>query len=261
MTPLAALLPPEVAPATGAILLAVSFTASLLTAALGLGGGILMLAALASLLPPTVVIPVHGLVQIGSNAGRVLVMRRHVEVATVGRFALGSIVGIALGASVVVQLPIDALRTVLALFILWSCWGRGPRPSRASPRIFPIVGAVTSFLTMFVGASGAFVAAFLDPDRLGRHGVVATHAACMTVQHGLKVGAFAALGFPFLPWLPFLFAMIGVGFLGTLVGRRILDLVPDSRFALAFRILLTLLALRLLWQVGQNAVAFGGQPT
>lgn len=114
---------------------------------------------------------------------------------------------------------------------------------------------------MFVGASGAFVAAFLDPDRLGRHGVVATHAACMTVQHGLKVGAFAALGFPFLPWLPFLFAMIGVGFLGTLVGRRILDLVPDSRFALAFRILLTLLALRLLWQVGQNAVAFGGQPT
>lgn len=101
---------------------------------------------------------------------------------------------------------------------------------------------------MFIGASGPFVAAFLDPDRLGRHGVVATHAACMTVQHGLKAGAFAALGFSFLPWLPLLLAMIPAGFLGTLVGRRILDLVPDSRFAWAFRLLLSLLALRLLWQ-------------
>lgn len=186
--------------------------------------------------------------QIGSNAGRALVLWRHVERRRVSGFAVGSLVGVAAGAGVFVQLPAALLRGVLALFVLWSCWGRGPRPTRAKPRVFPLVGAVTSFLTMFVGASGAFVAAFLDPQRLGRHGVVATHAACMTVQHGLKVLAFALLGFPFLPWLPFTAAMIACGFAGTLLGRRVLDRISDRRFSLAFRLLLAVLALRLLWQ-------------
>lgn len=248
-------LPPEVLPATAAVLLAVSFAASLLTAALGLGGGILMLAVVASVLPPHLVIPVHGFVQIGSNAGRAAIMYRRLDAGVIGRFALGSVVGVAAGAMVVVQLPVDMLRLVLALFILWSCFGRGPRPHAAKPGIFLPLGAVTSFLTMFIGASGAFVAAFLDPDRLGRHGVVATHAACMTIQHGLKVGAFAALGFPFLPWLPLLLAMIAAGFIGTLIGRRILDRVSDQRFALAFRLLLGLLALRLLWQAASGLLS------
>jgi uncharacterized membrane protein YfcA len=42
--------------------------------------------------------------------------------------------------------------------------------------------------------------------------------------------------------------MMTAGFIGTLIGRRILDRVSDQRFALAFRLLLGLLALRLLWQ-------------
>ena len=52
---------------------------------------------------------------------------------------------------------------------------------------------------------------------------------------------------PFLPWAPLLAAMIGAGFLGTMLGRRVLDRLPHEVFARIFKIVLTLLALRLLY--------------
>jgi uncharacterized membrane protein YfcA len=99
---------------------------------------------------------------------------------------------------------------------------------------------------MFVGGTGPLVSAFLSPERLGREKLVATHAACMTTQHGLKGLAFGFLGFQFLPWLPVMAAMIASGFVGTLTGRRILQRLPERLFTRLFRTVLTLLGLRLL---------------
>jgi uncharacterized membrane protein YfcA len=99
---------------------------------------------------------------------------------------------------------------------------------------------------MFLGSTGPLVAAFLVPDPLTRKQIVATHAGLMTIQHGLKVGAFAALGFALLPWMPMLALMIGLGFLGTIVGRALLDRMPEHRFAGAFKLVLSALALKIL---------------
>ena len=56
------------------ILSSVSFIASLFTASMGLGGGTLVLATMAIILPPTVLIPIHAVIQLGSNGGRVALM-------------------------------------------------------------------------------------------------------------------------------------------------------------------------------------------
>ena len=76
---------------------------------------------------------------------------------------------------------------------------------------------------------------------------MSNHAACMSVQHGLKVGAFVVLGFAFADWVPFLIAMVAAGFVGTVLGNRILKRLPDKGFDTVFKGILTLLALRLLW--------------
>jgi len=60
-------------------MVATSLIASFVTAALGIGGGVILLATLAVLPPPAALIPVHGAVQIGSNVGRTLLMLRRVE--------------------------------------------------------------------------------------------------------------------------------------------------------------------------------------
>ncbi|HYG44650.1 MAG TPA: sulfite exporter TauE/SafE family protein, partial [Bordetella sp.] len=63
--------PSEITPVFAAVLVATSFLTSALTAAMGLGGGVAMLAVLSLGLPVTSVLPVHGVVQMGSNSGRV----------------------------------------------------------------------------------------------------------------------------------------------------------------------------------------------
>lgn len=243
----ALLLPPDLSPLVAVLLIGLSFITSALTGALGLGGGVLMLAVLATVLPPATVIPVHGVVQIGSNAGRTLLLRASVAPDFVVPFALGSVIGAGLGGLVVMEMPRALLQGLLGLFILWSVWGAKPRPKPLPRPALALIGTVTTFVTMFIGATGPFVASFLELGRLTRHQVVATHGACMCVQHSFKVAAFIILGFAFLPWLPMVALMIGLGFLGTMAGKRFLDRLPQESFARAFKTVLTLLALKLLW--------------
>lgn len=244
---IAFLVPPDLSPLSAAALVALSFVTSALTGALGIGGGVLMLSVMAQLMPPAVLLPVHGVVQVGSNFGRAVLMRRDIARRLVPFFVVGSLVGVTVGAQIVVALPRSLLLLMLGAFILWSIWTPKLRPARLPPPWFALVGLVSAFCTMFVGATGPLVAAFLVPDPLTRHQVVATHAAFMTLQHGLKVGAFTALGFAFLPWIPMLAMMIGLGFLGTMVGRKLLDRNKDERFAVGFKVVLTLLALKILY--------------
>lgn len=241
------LLPPGVSALAAIGLVALSLLTSALTAAAGIGGGLLLLSIMATFLPPAILIPTHGVVQLGSNAGRAALMRRQIDRHIVVPFALGSLLGVAVGAKLFVALPTPTLQIVLGIFILASVWLPKLKTSTIANRGFVVVGMLGSFCTMFVGATGPFVASFISPDRLERHAVVATHGACMTLQHTLKVVAFGFLGFAFLPWAPLLVAMVGAGFVGTLIGRRVLDRLPHDVFARIFKVVLTLLALRLLY--------------
>ena len=240
------LIPPDltVLSTTGLVLL--SFLTSALTAAVGIGGGLVFLAALASFLPPLVVLPVHGVVQFGSNGGRASLMYEHIDWSVTGYFLLGSIFGVIVAGRVFVALPVEVLRGLLGFFVLYSVWTPKLRPSSIPLPGFLGVGAVTSFASLFVGGTGPLVSAFLSPEHLGRKKLVATHAICMTVQHGLKGVIFGFLGFQFLPWLPALLVMILSGFLGTLTGRRILHRLPEKLFTQLFRAILTVLGVRLL---------------
>jgi uncharacterized membrane protein YfcA len=90
------------------------------------------------------------------------------------------------------------------------------------------------------------VQALLLPLGLQRTAQVATHAMCMTIQHALKVAAFGWLGFAFGDWLPLMLAMIASGFLGTWLGTRLLERLPEDVFKTVLKWLLTLIALDLL---------------
>jgi uncharacterized membrane protein YfcA len=241
-------LPADIAPLGATALIVLSFLTSAISAAFGLGGGVAMLIALLSLTPPIVALPVHALVQIGSNAGRAWMLRPHIMRGVVGWFIPGSLIGVILASQIIVTLPTQWLQLMLALFILWSVWA--PRMSAVSvpENAYLGVGGVTSFATMFLGATGPLLAVFLSPDRYGRDRTVATHAACMTTQHLIKVVAFGFLGFVLLEWLPLVAAMIISGLAGTWMGRHLLKRLPESTFKIVFKGVLTVLALRLLYK-------------
>lgn len=253
MPDLAALLPagPGFALGPGSALLLVLLSAftALLTAGLGLGGGVLLLGGMAFLVPPAALIPVHGVVQIGANAGRTWLLRRHTDHGILLPFAIGALAGTLAGGSLALQLPPHWLNLALALFILWAAWGRWPALRGRAERAGLWAGGLgISFLSMFVGATGPLVASLMKSRAMDRQRHMATFSACMTLQHGLKIAAFGFFGFQFAPWLPLLAAMIASGFIGTWLGERWLAGRSDAGFQRMLAWLLTAMALQLLWQ-------------
>lgn len=227
-----------------ATLIAISFVSSLITVAFGIGGGAVMLAVLATLLPAAAIVPVHGLVQLGSNTGRAAMLVKYMRLDLLFGFTAGALLGTALGSSVIVQLHPGWIQVCVGLFILWSVLARPPAFLRRSG---PVTGVFSSFLTMFFGGTGPFVATYVKAQNLERHAHVATHASLMTVQHLLKTIAFGFLGFAFLTWAGLIGLLIVFGFLGTLAGRLVLARIDEKRFRFVLNAILTVLALRLIY--------------
>ncbi len=221
-----------------------SFAGSFITVAFGIGGGAVLLAVLASLLPPAALIPVHGIVQLGSNATRAAMLFRHIAWIGMPWFVAGSLAGSVLGGLIVVELPGRWVQAGVGLFIIWSVFARPPEWLRRWPWL---TGGISSFLTMFFGATGLFVAGYTKSLTLPRHGHVATHASLMTVQHLLKVVVFGLLGFAFGAWWLVIGGMIIAGLIGTLSGRLLLDRLSDLNFRRALDVILILVSLRLIW--------------
>lgn len=234
-------------------LLLCSVATSMITASLGAGGGALLLVLMAIWIPPAAIIPVHGMIQLGSNAGRVTMTWRHIDWRVIAAFAPGVVAGAALGAWLLVSLPPRVWQVTIALFVLYLCWGPAlPRVALGRYGIL-VASALTSFISLFVGASGPLVAAFIKQIHRDRFTTIATFAMAMTLQHLPKALVFGYAGFHFLEWLPFLGAMIACGFLGTWLGLKLLSRLSNRRFHAIFNILLTLLALRLLWLAADGA--------
>ncbi len=228
------------------VLMVTSFIASLITVAMGIGGGGLLLAIMASLVPPAALIPVHGVVQLGSNGGRAVMLWRNISwAAVIPGFLIGSLVGSGIGGAVVVELPPNVVQIGVGAFVIYSVFARPPKWLSSLPWL---TGGISSFLTMFFGATGLFVANYTKSLALPRHDHVATHAALMTVQHGLKVVIFGLLGFAFGPWAMVIVALVAAGLAGTLMGRFVLNRISDHGFKRALDVILVLISLRLIWQ-------------
>lgn len=225
-------------------LIGLSFCASALTATFGLGGGMAMLAGLGLVMPPAVLVPVHGFVQLGSNAGRTIVQRRHIQWHTVLWFGLGAVPGALIGGGIAVSIPEPVFRFAIAAFILYSVWAPQPRIAGRGPVANVIAGTLISALGMVIGVSGPLVANFLRKIS-GRRALIATHAAIMTCANIAKVAVFALFGFAFAGYVPLIALMIVSGFAGTVLGSRLLERMPETAFRLGFKLVLTLLALEM----------------
>jgi uncharacterized protein len=240
-------LPPGLGGGATLALVALSFLTSLITATFSLGGGSLLIAVLALVFPPVVVVPVHGCIQLGSNAGRSLVQRAHIQWELILWLALGAVLGSVVGGRFAYLLPEKWFAAAIGCFVLVTTWLPQPKVIATSRLLQFAGGVVISALAMVVGAAGPLVAVFMRgiPDR---RQLVATHAMLMTFQHTFKVVVFVAMGFAFGQYLLLILLMVASGFAGTAVGSRLLTRVPEQVFQLGFRILLSFVAIGLIWK-------------
>ncbi|MDX1756258.1 MAG: sulfite exporter TauE/SafE family protein [Marinobacter sp.] len=243
-----ALIPEGLTATTAVVLLLCSTLTSMITASLGAGGGVLMLVLMALWIPPAAIIPVHGLVQLGSNGGRAAMTWRQADWAVIAAFAPGVVVGAGIGAWLLVDLPAWLWQLTIGLFVLYLCWGPAlPGAAFGRAGVF-LASALTTFISLFVGATGPLVAAFIKQMHDNRFTTIATFAQAMVLQHAPKALVFGVAGFVFQDWLLFILGMVLFGFAGTWLGLHTLKRLSNRHFHHIFNVVLTLLALRLLWQ-------------
>lgn len=222
----------------------------------GAAGGLVLLAIMAMVFPPAVLIPVHTVVQLGAGSSRILIMWRYVMRGTLLPFFGGAVLGAVMGAQVFVSLPTAVLQGILGVSIIFLAWL--PRFARFGPARgrFAILGFGATFLGMFVSATGTLLAPFVASASPDRRNHAATLAALMCMVHVSKIVAFGVLGVAIGAYLPLIGAMIAMGASGNFVGSKVLNHMPERTFRIVLQVVLTLLALRLLWVAARGSGLF-----
>lgn len=234
------------------LIILASFFTSAITTAFGLGGGVLMVGIMSLVFPPAAIIPVHGVVQLGSNISRSLLFIRYMDWRILGFVLFGALIGASVGASIYVGLSPDLIRLLLGVFILFVTWMPKLQGRELPNPMVILIGALACFISMFVGAAGPFIGAMLPRHRLDKQTVIGTIGGCMTILHTLKIVAFGFFGFAFAPWLPFIICALVMGFAGAIVGKRLAGMIPEQVFKKTFKFVLTLLAIYLIWLSAPN---------
>jgi uncharacterized membrane protein YfcA len=136
------------------------------------------------------------------------------------------------------------VQLALGVFIIWAVFAKLPPIQQ---RYVLLGGVVSSFLTMFFGATGNFIAAMVKSMNLDPVPHVATHSLMMTFQHLIKVLIFGLIGFQFGPYMILIFGMVISGFIGTVIGSRFLTKAGERYFKPVLNTILFLAAARLIW--------------
>lgn len=228
-----------------AFLLAMAFATSVLSGIFGAAGGLVLMGALAIVLPVQAAFVTHGVIQGVSNGCRVVLHRRHVHWDIVGVYAAGAV-----AASVVVwaisftpSKPLVFLMLGLAPALTWMP-KRWVRLDASDPRQGLIAGAITTAMNLVAGVSGPLTDIFFVRTQLSRHAIVATKAATQTLAHLAKIGVYGAplLAGEAVDGLPpaWVFALaIPLSMIGNLVGGRVLERISDDGFRRYIRWIVT----------------------
>lgn len=232
------------------VLSLVAIGTSVVSGVMGMAGGMLLLAVMLLRLEPAVAIPVHGLVQLVSNASRAYFLRRHVVWQAVWRFAWPLVPGGALGIWLLGYVPQSGSRIAIGSFVLASTWLKSffavARGERAQ-HLLPVGGALVGFCSTLVGATGPLLGPFILALELDGQGTIATLAGCQIFQHASKVLLFGLRGFQLGGYLLPALSLSLAAVLGSAIGTRLLDHLPEKQFKLTVRLVLTALALQELY--------------
>ena len=202
------------------ISLASLFT-SMITAVTGMGGGLLLLAILPSVLPAKAIIPVHGAVQLSSNLSRFVFDIKDTCIKPVALFTAGALLGAYFGAFALEQVNLNLMPLFISVFILFVLWLPINKLLNKIPGKYFSLGIVQTALSLYVGATGPLSASVLISDGYNGHQVTISNAAINTVIHALKLVVFFSLGFAFSDYYLLIISMMSSATIGSYLGSKI----------------------------------------
>lgn len=228
------------------IIVAGSFLAALSNAAFSAGGAMIILAVTSTVLPVVAIVPIHSTLLIGSTSTRTLFFWRDIDWKISGPFLVGSVFAVAIGSRIYVELPEKFIAIAISIVMLVAIWLPKIkwRPKLKHPWV--VIGFIHSLLsTLF--AYGALLHAIILQTGLNKRQIVGTMAAGLTGMGILKILGYALNGFDYVPYFQIIVFSIAAAFLGTWVGKMVIDQISEKVFRTVLRVLVTVTAMRLLY--------------
>jgi uncharacterized protein len=215
------------------IVIVSALAASFLAAIAGFGGSVIMLPVLVWTVGVTDAIPILTIAQLIGNLSRVVLSRRELKWPVIWRFALGAIPLAIIGGIIFAAAPAAGLVRVLGVFLILMVvyrhtrWGRNIKLSLIG---FVPLGAVSGILSAVLGTVGPLVAPFFLAYGLAKGAYIGTEAMTAVVMHLTKLGVYGSYA---LIGIRTLLIGLGIGavmILGTFLGRKLLDRMPEKVF-------------------------------
>jgi len=228
------------------VLVPIAFFTSCLAAIMGMGGGILLITAMPGLVPTNVILPLHAVTQLASNVSRAAFGWRDIDASIVPAILCGAVAGAWLGSEVYQNLDTHWLPAWIGLLILVFTWMPLPALPGGGQLSLALLGFYQTGLGMVAGATGPVGAAVLLRRNSCRDWLVVNTAVYMALNHVVRLAAFLVIGFSLAAWWQLSAGMIAAGICGSWVGTRLRGLLPQRNFQSLFRVLVTLLALRMI---------------
>ena len=244
---------PDIGPLTFFSLMVASLVTAFIGVFTGAAGGVVLLGLMAMVMPPLALIPVHTVVMLGAGVTRTMIMWRNVMRPAVLPFMIGALIGAAAGARVFIALSTMWLEFILGAFILLVTWMPKLGQFGGERGRFGVLGFITTFVGVFVSATGTLLAPFVAASTPDRRVHVATMGALMMFSHLAKVAAFGLIGFAIGRYVPLMVAMIATGAVGNWIGEVALLRTKEQHFRRVLQVALTILGLRLLWSAARGA--------
>ena len=231
------------------ILTIAGFLSATISATIGMAGGTVLLAIMLVVgWPPFVVIPLPAAVQLVSNCTRVVVFREHLKLKPFYFFFVFMAAGPFIGLYLFKDLPADTTRIILALFIVYATWvpkwGLARLPENAA---FAFAGILCGLLGVVIGAVGPILAPFFLSGQFKKEELIGTKALCQSSTHAMKIIAFASFPMGVFDHWTLLPPLVLAVIMGTFLGKQLLEKLSEGKFTFIYRVVLTLLAIKLLY--------------
>ena len=232
---------------------------SSISAVIGMGGGIILLAIMAIIIPEGyMVIALHGAIQIFSNGTRTFIFRNHLKKQLLWEFFQGAIIGLSISGVTIFaitqyydvssasQIKFEFLKPIIGIYIIWNLYLKGPKKKKKN-KLFRIVGLIGGISSVFIGAAGPLIAPFFLKDSLHKKNIIANKAACQLISHFGKIPIFIYLfDVNYVNEYNVLIHLVISVYIGTNIGKKLLEFIPEKIFKIVFKICLTIISIRLI---------------
>ena len=210
-----------------------ALVASILAAVAGFGGAVIMLPVLVWAVGIQDAIPILTIAQLIGNLSRVIFNKRELKWPVIWRFALGAVPAAVVGGIIFATTPATALVRLLGVFLIvmvvyrHTRWGKS---AKLTLRGFIPLGAASGILSAVLGTVGPFAAPFFLSFGLIKGAYIGTEAMTAVIMHITKLGVYGSYALIGVRTLLIGIAIGLVMILGTFLGKRILNKVPERIF-------------------------------